>query len=85
MDNLKYQDEKYWKKKLTSEQYKTLRTKGTDVPFTGKYVDNHEDGTYHCVACGNKLFESGTKFVSGSGMPSFYDVAVQGNVVILND
>ena len=85
MDNLKYQDEKYWKKKLTSEQYKTLRTKGTDVPFTGKYVDNHEDGTYHCVACGNKLFESGTKFDSGSGWPSFYDVAVKGNVEIMKD
>ena len=85
MDNLKYRDEEYWKKKLTPKQYKTLRTKGTDVPFTGKYVDNHEDGNYHCVACGNKLFESETKFDSGSGWPSFYDVAVKGNVEIMKD
>ena len=82
---MKYQDEKYWKEKLTPEQYKTLRLKGTDVPFTGKHVDNHEDGMYYCVACGNKLFNSKTKFDSDSGWPSFYDVASKGNVEVMKD
>jgi peptide-methionine (R)-S-oxide reductase len=70
-DNMKNKPEEYWKSKLTSEQYKVLREKGTDVPFTGKYVDNHEDGVYRCVACGQELFASDTKFDSGSGWPSF--------------
>ncbi len=65
------QSEEYWKQKLTPEQYKVAREKGTEAPFTGKYVDNHEDGTYHCVACGQQLFGSDTKFNSGSGWPSF--------------
>jgi peptide-methionine (R)-S-oxide reductase len=65
------QSEEYWKQKLTPEQYKVAREKGTEPPFTGKYVDNHEDGTYHCVACGQQLFGSDTKFDSGSGWPSF--------------
>ena len=63
--------ENEWKNKLTEEQYRVLREKGTEAPFTGKYVDNHDDGSYHCVACGNILFASDTKFDSGSGWPSF--------------
>ena len=63
-----------WKKKLTPEQYHVLVEKGTEAPFTGKYVDMHKDGMYHCAACGNALFSSDTKFESGSGWPSFYDM-----------
>jgi peptide-methionine (R)-S-oxide reductase len=65
--------EEEWKKDLTPEQYAVLREIGTEPAFTGKYVDNHEDGTYSCAACGQQLFDSGTKFDSGSGWPSFTD------------
>lgn len=74
-----------WKKELTPEQYRTLREKGTDIPFTGEYVDNHSDGMYACAACGNPLFSSDTKFDSGSGWPSFYDVVSKGNVELHED
>lgn len=74
-----------WKKKLTPEQYHVLREKGTEEPFTGKYVDMHENGMYTCAACGTPLFSSDTKFESGSGWPSFYDVAEKGNVVLKDD
>lgn len=74
-----------WQKELTPQQYATLREKGTDVPFTGEYVDNHEDGMYYCAACGNQLFKSDTKFESGSGWPSFWDVASKGNVELHRD
>ena len=59
------------KKNLTEEQYHITREKGTEPPFTGKYVNNHEDGMYHCLVCGQELFSSDTKFDSGSGWPSF--------------
>lgn len=63
------------KKKLSPEQYFILRQKGTEAPFTGKYLNNKEEGLYRCAACGAALFSSGTKFESGSGWPSFYDAA----------
>lgn len=68
-----------WKKKLTPEEYKVLREKGTEVPFSGKYVHEHRSGTYTCTACGNPLFSSDTKFDSGTGWPSF-DQALPGAV-----
>ena len=64
-----------WKQKLTPEQYHILREKGTEAPGTGKLLHNHETGEYMCAACGNVVFTSDTKFDSGSGWPSFYDVA----------
>ncbi len=69
-----------WREQLTEEQYRVLRQAGTERPFTGQYVDTEDEGTYTCAACGNDLFSSGTKFHSGSGWPSFWDVISQGNV-----
>lgn len=64
-------EDKEWKKKLTPEQYKILREKGTEVPFTGKLLHNKEKGKYTCAACGAELFKSDAKFDSGTGWPSF--------------
>lgn len=74
-----------WKKKLTPEQYAILREKGTEAPFTGKLLNNKETGQYVCAACGSDLFDSKHKFDSGSGWPSFYDVATKGNVKLVED
>ena len=61
-----------WRQQLTPEQFKIARKKGTERAFTGKYWDNHAEGTYVCVCCGTPLFDSATKYESGSGWPSFY-------------
>lgn len=58
--------------KLTDEQYSITQHKGTERPFTGKYVDHKQDGTYRCVCCGAELFTSEKKYDSGSGWPSFW-------------
>lgn len=60
-----------WKESLTPEQYKILREKGTEAPFTGEYCNNHAEGVYRCAGCGEILFDSKHKFDSGSGWPSF--------------
>lgn len=62
------------RKRLTPMQYHVTQQKGTESAFTGKYVDNKEEGTYHCVVCGAPLFMSEKKFDSGSGWPSFFDL-----------
>jgi len=75
---------KDWKKDLTPEQYKVLREKGTEAPFTGKYLHEEKDGTYTCVACRNPLFKSDAKFDSGTGWPSF-DQAISGSIKEVDD
>lgn len=73
------------KKPLTPEQHNICFLKGTEPPFSGKYDDFHEDGTYVCVNCGEPLFSSTTKFDSGTGWPSFHDVVEKGNVKLVDD
>ena len=73
-----------WKKELTPEQFRVLREKGTERPFTGKYWDTHENGTYKCAACGLELFASDAKFDSGCGWPSF-SAPVASNAVATHD
>lgn len=79
------QDKKVWKEKLTPEQYEVCRLKGTELPFTGKYWDCKEDGVYHCICCGNELFDSETKFDSGTGRPSFWAPAKIQNLKFVLD
>src|SRR3989344_4565340 len=74
------QTEQEWKKKLTPEQYKVLREKSTEMPFTGKLLYNKEKGTYMCGACGQEIFSSENKFESGTGWPS-YDRPINKNAV----
>ena len=62
-----------WKERLTNEQYRVLREKGTEPAFTGKYVDEKSEGVYVCAGCGQPLFKSDTKFDSGTGWPSYFE------------
>jgi peptide-methionine (R)-S-oxide reductase len=84
-EDMKTKPEEYWKENLTPEQYHIMREKGTDAPFTGQYDHNEEPGMYQCAACNVTLFSSDTKFDSGSGWPSFYDVAQTGTVELHDD
>lgn len=74
-----------WKKKLSSEQYHVLREKGTEKPFTGELLKEKGKGMYVCAACGSELFSSDTKFESGTGWPSFYDLAHDESVELIED
>jgi peptide-methionine (R)-S-oxide reductase len=73
------------KKRLSPEQFHVLREAGTEAPYTGKFLHNKETGDYACPVCGNVLFKSDAKFDSGSGWPSFYDVASNGAVKLVED
>lgn len=77
--------ENEWKQKLTEDQFRVLRLKGTERAWTGEYVNNKHQGDYHCVACGNLLFRSDAKFDSGTGWPSFWEAASRGNVELHED
>ena len=77
--------EEDWKSVLTPEQYHVLRQKGTERPFSGNLYYNKEKGIYSCAACGQELFSSDTKFESGTGWPSFYDVISSDRVRLHED
>jgi peptide-methionine (R)-S-oxide reductase len=77
--------EEQWRERLTPDQYDVLRKHGTERPFTGRYVNLKDDGTYRCAGCGAELFNSDTKFDSGTGWPSFYEPAVAENVELRED
>lgn len=74
MDKFKNKSEEEWKRDLTHEEYRILREKGTERPFSGEYLNNKEDGIYVCRGCGTEIFSSDTKFNSDTGWPSFFDV-----------
>jgi peptide-methionine (R)-S-oxide reductase len=74
MSKIERSDEE-WRKQLTPEQYQVLRRKGTERAFTGAYWDAHDDAVYKCAGCGTPLFQSDTKFDSGTGWPSFHTPA----------
>jgi len=77
--------EREWREQLSPEQYHVMREQGTERAFTGKFWDAHDDGTYHCAACGAELFSSDTKFDSGTGWPSFWEPANRENVELHED
>lgn len=77
-------DEK-WRGKLSPEQYHVCREKGTEAPFSGKLLHNKETGIYTCACCGAELFDSSTKFDSGTGWPSFWDVLDPTKVKLITD
>jgi peptide-methionine (R)-S-oxide reductase len=74
-----------WKKELSPEQYYVLRQKGTERAYTGKYNNHHEKGMYHCAGCGQPLFNSSTKYESGSGWPSFWQPVDPNAVKVVRD
>jgi peptide-methionine (R)-S-oxide reductase len=74
-----------WKKQLTFEQFEVTRNAGTEPPFTGQYANNHKDGLYSCICCNTVLFDSKTKFESGTGWPSFWQPIAPENVTTRED
>jgi methionine-R-sulfoxide reductase len=74
-----------WQQQLTPEQFHVTRQKGTERAGTGKYAKNHDEGTYTCIGCGTPLFDSSTKFESGTGWPSFYKPIAKENVEVVSD
>jgi peptide-methionine (R)-S-oxide reductase len=74
-----------WRKILTAAQFHVLREARTEPPFTNEYANNHQKGIYLCAGCGNELFESSTKFDSGTGWPSFYQPLARDKIVVIAD
>lgn len=74
-----------WRDLLTTEQFAVLRQAGTERPWSGALLHNHDDGTYACAACGAELFDASTKFESGSGWPSFFEPKVADAVELIED
>jgi peptide-methionine (R)-S-oxide reductase len=85
MADMKPLDEAELRARLTPIQYSVTQRADTERPFSGVYWDNHAAGVYRCVVCHEPLFDSGTKFESGSGWPSFYDIVEHGRVKQLTD
>jgi peptide-methionine (S)-S-oxide reductase len=83
-DDLPRTDEE-WRKRLSPEQYAVLREAATELPFSGEYVDTGADGIYRCAACGNALFDSGAKYHSGTGWPSFTETVTPEAVELVED
>ena len=84
-DSLKKKPDSFWKEKLTPEQFEIARKGGTERPFTGVYHSNKEPGIYRCVCCDQELFDAKTKYDSGSGWPSFYDLVKKENIEVNED
>jgi|SRR3989344_1927030 len=82
---MKNKSEDFWKKKLTGEQYKVLREKATETPFSGELLNNKEKGVYKCMACGSPLFTSDKKYDSGTGWPSFWNAIDDESVELSED
>lgn len=74
-----------WRAQLTEEQYRVTRRGGTECAFTGKLWDNHDEGTFECVCCGQALFKSDTKFESGTGWPSFFQPVDENAIAYIRD
>ncbi len=74
-----------WRKQLTPQQFAITRQAGTEAPGTGQYANNHEDGLYRCICCNTALFDSKTKFESGTGWPSFWQPIAKENVSVRKD
>ena len=74
-----------WRRLLTPEQYEVLRQKGTEPPFSGAYATTKEDGIYRCAGCGAELFDSATKYESGTGWPSFFEPISPDAVELIED
>lgn len=85
MDTKIEKSDEQWRSELTPAQYRVLRGKGTERPFTGELLHVKEDGSYHCAACGAELFSSQAKFDSGTGWPSFTDPAAASSVELRED
>jgi peptide-methionine (R)-S-oxide reductase len=78
-------NEEEWRERLSPEEYAVLRQDGTERAFTGQYLDSEDDGIYRCGACGNPLFDSGKKFHSGTGWPSFTEAVSPQSVELVED
>lgn len=77
--------EEDWEKELSPDEFRILREAGTEAPFTGAFYDHKGDGTYKCRGCGTPLFDSETKYESGSGWPSFWDAIDKSKVHLVED